>query len=184
MLPQLAERGHPAYAPDVDGPESMWRRVRWLTLLVVATLTYGVIGYMTIERWPFLDALYMTVITLTTVGFREVRPLDTSGQVFTMTVMVTGVGLVLITLGVTAQWVLESRWREHNRTRRMQRRIDAMGDHVIVCAYGRVGRAIAREFEASATPYVVVDPKLELAERMDEDGVWPTSSTTHRRRTS
>jgi voltage-gated potassium channel len=155
----------------MDGTEGMWRRVTWLTAFVIATLTYGVIGYMVIEGWRFLDALYMTVITLTTVGFREVQPLDASGRLFTISVMVIGVGLVLITLGVTAQWVLESRWREHNRRRRMQRRIDAMRSHVIVCAYGRVGRAIARELEASTTPFVVVDPKVELTERMDEDGV-------------
>jgi voltage-gated potassium channel len=140
-------------------------------VLVVAAVVYGVSGFMVLEGWSFLDALYMTVTTLTTVGFREVRPLDTSGRVFTLTVVVLGVGLVLVTIAVTAQWVLEGTWGERNRRKRMQRRIERLSDHFIVCAYGRVGRAVARELEAAGAPYLVIDPMEELTERMIDDGV-------------
>jgi voltage-gated potassium channel len=142
-----------------------------MTLLVAVALAYGVAGYMVLEGWSFLDALYMTVTTLTTVGFREVRPLDDSGRVFTLTVMAVGVGLVLVTIAVTAQWVLEGTWSERSRRRRMDRRIAQLRDHFIVCAYGRVGRAVARELEDQGEPFVVVDPKESLVERLDEDGV-------------
>lgn len=147
------------------------RRVWLLTLLVIAAVVYGVVGYMVIEGWPFLDALYMTVTTLTTVGFGEIRPLDAAGRVFTITVVVIGVGLVLVTIAVTAQWVLEGSWIERSRRKRMQRRMDRLTDHFIVCAYGRVGRAVARELQAADVPFLVVDPKEELAERAAEDGV-------------
>jgi voltage-gated potassium channel len=142
-----------------------------MSVLVVAAVAYGVTGYMVIEGWSFLDSLYMTVTTLTTVGFREVHPLDQSGRIFTLTVIVVGVGLVLVTIAVTAQWVLEGTWGERSRRRKMQRRIEDLNDHFIVCAYGRVGRAVARELEREGAPFLVVDPKEDLTERMHEDGV-------------
>lgn len=155
-----------------DSPgRDLWRRIRWPALGLALALVYGVAGYMLLEGWRFLDALYMTVITLTTVGFREIRPLDDGGIAFTLTVITIGVGLVLTTVTVVAQWVLEGQWGERTRRHRMQRRIDDLTGHFIVCAYGRVGRAVARELEAEGASFVVVDPDERLLERMREDGV-------------
>lgn len=148
-----------------------FRRIRWAMLALVVALAYGVSGYMLLQGWPFLDALYMTVTTFTTVGFREVRPLDDTGRVFTLSVIAIGVALVLITIALAAQWVIEGQWGERARRRRMQRRIDGLSDHYLICAYGRVGRAIAREFEAEGVSFVVIDPKEDLQERMDQDAV-------------
>lgn len=148
-----------------------FRRIRWAMLALVVALAYGVSGYMLLQGWPFLDALYMTVTTFTTVGFREVRPLDDAGRVFTLSVIAIGVALVLITIALAAQWVIEGQWGERARRRRMQRRIDGLSDHYLICAYGRVGRAIAREFEAEGVSFVVIDPKEDLQERMDQDAV-------------
>lgn len=147
------------------------RRLRWLFVVLVAVVAYGVAGYMLLEGWPFLDAIYMTVITLTTVGFREVRALDASGRIFTMTVIAFGAGLVLVGVTLLAGWIAEGDWAVEARRRRMQRRIDAMSGHYVLCAYGRVGRAVAREFETAGVQFVVIDPLEALAERMDEDGV-------------
>jgi voltage-gated potassium channel len=155
---------------DTPGRD-LWRRIRWPALGLAIALAYGVAGYMLLERWRFLDALYMTVTTLTTVGFREVRPLDDGGMVFTLTVITIGVGLVLTTVTVVAQWVLEGQWGERSRRHRMQRRIDDLTGHFIVCAYGRVGRAVARELEAEGASFVVVDPDERLVERMRDEGV-------------
>lgn len=149
----------------------LWRRVRWPALGLGLAIVYGVAGYVILEGWGFLDALYMTVITLSTVGFREVLPLDDSGRVFTLTLIAIGVGLVLVTVTVVAQWILEGRWGERTRRKRMQRRIDAMSNHFIVCAYGRVGRAVARELESEGASFVVIDPDESLIERMTGDGV-------------
>jgi voltage-gated potassium channel len=147
------------------------RRIKWPAIGLVSVIVYGAAGYMVIEGWRFLDALYMTVTTLTTVGFREVRPLDDAGMWFTLSVITMGVGLVLVTVTVVAQWVLEGRFGERNRRRRMQRRIDAMSNHFIVCAYGRVGRAVARELEAEGASFLVIDLNEDLVERMEADGV-------------
>jgi voltage-gated potassium channel len=147
------------------------RRIKWPAIGLVSVIAYGVAGYMVIEGWRFLDALYMTVTTLATVGFREVRPLDDAGMWFTLSVITMGVGLVLVTVTVVAQWVLEGRFGERNRRRRMQRRIDAMSNHFIVCAYGRVGRAVARELEAEGASFLVIDLNEDLVERMEADGV-------------
>jgi voltage-gated potassium channel len=113
----------------------------------------------------------MTIETMTTVGFREVRPLDEGGQIFTLSVIVLGVGVALVGISLAAAVLAEAEIGGSTRRRRMDRRIDALRDHFIVCAYGRVGRAAARELEAAGLPFVVVDPKEDLRERMEHDGV-------------
>jgi voltage-gated potassium channel len=152
-------------------PIGIWQRLRWILAALAAVVAIGVIGYMTLEGWSFLDALYMTVMTLTTVGYREVRPLDTSGRVFTITLIVLGVGVALGTITLFAAMVAEGGTLQRLRRRRMDRRIGEMRDHFIICAYGRVGRAVARELAKDGTPFVVIDPKEELRERMEADGV-------------
>ena len=148
---------------------SPWKPLRWPALLTVLVLAYGVAGYMLIEDWSFVDALYMTLLALTTVGFKEVHPLDTSGRLFTISVLILGVSLVLLTLSLAARAVAEGGLGS-SRRRRMQKRIEALENHFIVCAYGRVGRAIAREFEAEGVPYVVIDRDEEKEEELIQDG--------------
>jgi voltage-gated potassium channel len=152
-------------------PLGIWHRLRWVLIALAAVVAFGVAGYIVIEGWSFLDALYMTVMTLTTVGYREVRPLDTSGRVFTITLIVLGVGLALATITLLAGLIAEGSTFQRSRRRKMQRRIDDLNGHFIICAYGRVGRAVARELTRLETPFVVVDPKEELRERMEGDGV-------------
>jgi voltage-gated potassium channel len=148
-----------------------WARIRWLVALVAASVAYGVFGYMVFEGWSLPDSLYMTLIVLSTVGLKEVQPLDASGQIFTATLMVLGVAIVLVTVTAVASWVTADQLGSTRRRKRMQKRIDAMTDHTIICAYGRVGRAAARELVDEGRPFVVVDPKEELQERMEADGV-------------
>ncbi|MCJ7831987.1 MAG: potassium channel family protein [Actinobacteria bacterium] len=145
--------------------------VRWLILLLALAVLYGVGGYMFFEGWNLADSLYMTLLVLSTVGFKEVRPLDTSGRTFTATLIVIGVALVLVTVTVLALWVTEENLWASRRKKRMQKRIEDMKDHYIICAYGRVGRAVARDLEEEGVPFVVVDPKEELEERMLQDEV-------------
>jgi len=147
------------------------RRVRWTIAALVAVFVFGVLGYWLLEDWSLLDAVYMTVITLTTVGFKEVRPLDTQGRVFTIVLLVMGVGLALISVALIAQLVAESQLGARSRRRRMEREIDRLRNHTIICAYGRVGRAVARELRANGRPFVVIDPQEDLRERMETDGV-------------
>jgi voltage-gated potassium channel len=136
-----------------------------------AVVVYGTVGYIVLEGWPFLDALYMTITTMTTVGFREVNELDTGGRVFTLTVVVLGVGTALIGVSLLAAAIAEAELGGLTRRRRMAKRIERLEEHFIVCAYGRVGRAAVRELHAAGVEFVVIDPKEELQERMERDGV-------------
>jgi len=148
-----------------------WKGLRWPVLLLLLATVYGTIGYMIIEDWRFLDALYMTVMTLSTVGYKEIAPMSDLGQLFTITLIASGVGIALITLTLIARWIAEGGPGETSRRRRMQKRIDGMNGHYIICAYGRVGRTVAREFEAEGVPFVTIDKDEELEERMLRDGV-------------
>lgn len=143
----------------------------WIGAAFATVVVYGSVGYMALEGWPFLDALYMTIITMTTVGFREVNELDTGGRLFTLTVVVLGVGTALIGISLLAAAIAEAELGGLTRRRRMAKRIEGLKEHFIVCAYGRVGRAAVRELRSAGVDFVVIDPKEELQERMERDGV-------------
>jgi voltage-gated potassium channel len=113
----------------------------------------------------------MVVLILSTVGFREVRSLDLTGQIFTISLMLLGVTLLLVTVALVAQAVAEGNMGARGRRRRMQRAVDRMTGHFIVCGYGRVGRTVAREFEGEGVPFVVVDRNDELEDELNRDGV-------------
>ena len=147
------------------------RRLAWVGAALVVVVTYGVVGYMVLEGWGFFDALYMTVTTMTTVGFREVQELDTGGRVFTLTIVVLGVAVALVGISLASALIAESELAGAGRRKRMEKRIESMADHFIVCAYGRVGRAAVRELKAVGLPFVVLDTQEELRERMEADGV-------------
>lgn len=139
--------------------------------MLVVALGYGVAGYMILEGWSLPDALYMTVITLASVGYGEVRPLDASGRAFTVSLILFGVGIVVVALSMVAQAIAEGQLGERARRRRMQRDIDHLVDHFIICAYGRVGRTVARELDKEDASFVVVDKLEELEDDMTDDGV-------------
>jgi len=125
-----------------------------LLLLVTAG---GTAGYMLIERWPAWESLYMTVITVTTVGYREVYPLSRAGEAFTILLLIGGVGTALYTFTLLATVVVEGGLHLRLEQRRIRRMIDQLQEHFIVCGYGRIGSVIAEEFRREGTPFVVVE---------------------------
>jgi voltage-gated potassium channel len=157
--------------PSRAAPTRVARTLEWVGLALALLVAIGTGGYMALEHWSFSDALYMTVITITTVGYREVRPLDDNGRLFTMAILVVGAVIALIGISLTAALIAEGEIGGRTRRRRMDRAIAQLRDHYIVCAYGRVGRAAVRELEAAGLPCVVIDPQEALQERMEEDGV-------------
>src|SRR5215203_463109 len=154
----------------VPEPWVAMRRVRGAFLALVIIATTGVLGYMIFEGWSFLDALYMTVITLTTVGYREVRELDTSGQLWTMALLITGVGTLFYAAVSFVELVVEGAVRGYFGRRRMEAAIGKLKDHYILCGYGQVGRQVAREFAADGVPFVVVDQDPEIVEECVAEG--------------
>ena len=121
---------------------------------------------MVFERWNFIDSLFMVLTSITTVGYEEVHPLDTVGRVFTMTVIVGGVGTMLYTLGIFGELLVDGRLGRYARMRGMERRIADLKDHFIVCGYGRMGTRVAQEFRQLETPFVVVESNAESLERL------------------
>ncbi len=129
--------------------------------LVVLLPVIGTTGYMVFEGWSFLDALYMTVITMTTIGFGEVEPLDTSGRIFTMVLAVVGVGAIFYALFGVFQFMIEGELGAYLGGRRMKGRIESLRDHHILCGYGRVGSEIARELTERRVNFVIVESNPE-----------------------
>jgi voltage-gated potassium channel len=125
-----------------------------------------VIGYMGFMHWNFIDALFMVLTSVTTVGYEEVHPLGEAGRVFTMTVIVTGVGTMLYTLGIVGELLVEGHLATYARMRGMERRIAALKDHFVVCGYGRMGMRVAQEFRSLDTPFVMVENNSEPLERL------------------
>lgn len=134
-----------------------WRRVLLLVAALLAVLAAGVVGYMVIEGWSLLDAVYMTVTTVTTVGYREVRELSDTGRIFTIGLIVLGVGVMLYGLTTMVQYFIEVQWANLFGGRRMKDRISRLRDHIILCGYGEVGIEVARTLEKEGTPFVAVD---------------------------
>jgi voltage-gated potassium channel len=133
-----------------------WRRLRLALAFLASVFVLGTIGYVALG-FSVLDAVYQTVTTVATVGFREVQPLDATGKVFTIILILIGVGTALYTFGVVLETLFEGHLQDLFGRRRMERQIDAMKDHVIVCGWGRVGRAIGEELASANTDLVVVD---------------------------
>ncbi|MGH2699711.1 MAG: potassium channel family protein [Actinomycetota bacterium] len=146
------------------------RRLKVLGGVIVMLFVYGIGGYMLLG-FGLVDAAYMTTLAVTTAGFNPVRTLDGVEQVFTITIAVFGVSIFIAILTVLAGALAEGQLAVSSRRRRMQKRIDDLRDHFIVCAYGRVGRTTAREFEADGVPFVVIDGLKELEQQMLSDGV-------------
>lgn len=133
-----------------------WRRLAYALVALFTVAAAGTVGYVVLG-FGLLDAVYQTVTTVTTVGFREVHPLSTAGKIFTIVLIVLGVGTALYTLGVIIETLIEGQLPEVFGRRRMERRISGLKDHVVVCGWGRVGKAIARDLVAMGTEAVVVD---------------------------
>ena len=112
---------------------------------------------MLIEHWSFLDALYMTVITITTVGYREVIPVSENGRIFTIFIIFSGMGIIAYILGIVAQAMIDFQVRSIIGRRRLGMKIRSMKDHYIICGYGRIGKIIGRDLLASEIPMIVID---------------------------
>ena len=141
-------------------------RFRLAAILLAIIVTIGIAGYMLINGWSLLDSFYMVIITISTVGYTEVRPQSAAGRLFTSGLIIVGVGTLLYAFGVFAQTLTDNAIGTYRRERQLQRDLDALRDHFIICGYGRIGTQIVAEFEADHVPYVVIDQTEEALERI------------------
>ena len=147
-----------------------WRRLALALTALFSVVVAGTIGYIALG-FGVLNALYQTVTTVTTVGFREVEPLSSAGKVFTIVLIGFGVGTALYTLSVIIEGLIEGQLPEVFGRRRMERRISGMRDHVVVCGWGRVGKAITRDLVSMGGSAVVIDSDASRLEDLPHASV-------------
>jgi voltage-gated potassium channel len=141
-----------------------------IVTLIILVISIGVAGYMIIEGWSLLDALYMTVITLTTVGFGEIWPLSTAGRLFTIALIALGVGTIVYGLTASAEYLLAADLGPRLRNRRWRSMVKKMENHTIVCGYGRVGRSAMAALREIGEDVAVIEWDSSKAERARSDG--------------
>ena len=138
-------------------PRKKLKSIRRSVLLLMGTVLVGTGGLMAIERWDFFDALYMSVITISTVGFQEVHPLSFAGRVFILVYIVGGIGIALYCIGKFGEAMMQSSLMNWVEKRRMGSGLKSMSQHFIVCGYGRMGFDIVKRLVAKNVPVVVID---------------------------
>ena len=131
---------------------------------------YGVAGYMLIDRWNLLDSFYMVIITISTVGYGEIHPQAAAGRIFTSTLIVTGVATMLYGFGVFAETLADNTFGKYRRERQLERNLNQLRDHFIICGYGRIGTQIVAEFEDHKVAYAVIDQTDEAVGRLRAEG--------------
>ncbi|MFC1947112.1 potassium channel family protein [Chloroflexota bacterium] len=145
-------------------------KVVWGILALLATIITGTIGYEVIEGWSFLDSIYMTITTITTVGYSEVHPLSDPGRIFSIFLILGGMGGAFYALTGIITYIVEGNIRATLGRRRMENKITQLKDHFILCGFGRVGEEIASIFKEEEVPFVVIDNRPECTARAEQAG--------------
>jgi len=146
------------------------RHLRFSIAALAMIIAFGTFGYAMIEDWQTFDALYMTIITLATVGFREVHELSPEGKIFTIVLIISGTGIIAYTLSSLIQFTLEGQLRKILGRKKLESRISKLRNHYIICGYGRIGHLICREFQSRPTLFVVVEKNPLHIERLEREG--------------
>ncbi len=139
-------------------------RLFYPAIMIVIAASFGTLGYRILEGWSFVDALYMTVITMTTVGYGEIRPLSEHGRMFTIGLIITSIGIAGYVVSKLTAFVVEGEIKRILQGRKMDKQIAALHNHIILCGAGRTGLHIAEEFYKTHTPFVVIEQDKEALE--------------------
>ena len=142
-----------------------------VVLLSVLLVALGTVGYMLIENWSMLDSLYMTVITLSTIGYGEVHAVSQTGRIFTLVLIFLGVGFFLYVIGNVVQFLVEGRIRLILGRLKLDKKIGQLNNHYIVCGYGRMGRALCRYLTQKNLEFVAIEKNADRIPVMNQDGI-------------
>jgi len=141
------------------------RRLMFVVIAIVVTLAIGTVGFVVVDSYPWFDAFYMSMITMTTVGYSEVRGLSKAGRIFNSFYLLLSVSTLFLAIAAMAQTIVENEFGNIVERRRTKKMIDKLADHYIVCGFGRVGRGAAQELKEARVPVVIVDRNPEKVER-------------------
>jgi voltage-gated potassium channel len=147
------------------------RRLALISLAIAFTLAAGTAGFVLIEHYPVFDAFYMTLITVTTVGYAEIHPLSQAGRIFNSGLILVGVITLLLAVGAMTQTIIELELNQFFGKRRVKSMIDKLEAHIILCGFGRVGRGAAEELTKAGVPFVVVDHDEDRVESAMKEGM-------------
>lgn len=142
-----------------------------VVFLSIVMILAGTLGYMAIEGWGVLDALYMTVITVASVGYSEVQTLSSAGRIYTIFLIFLGLGFFVYVAGAVVQFMVEGQIRDALGRRRLDRKINQLENHYIICGYGRIGRVLCRKLKRRPLDLVVIEKDPELIPVMEADGM-------------
>jgi len=145
-------------------------RLYYATLLAVFIILAGTLGYTLIEGWSPLESLYMTIITVATIGYGEIKPLSSGGRIFTIFIILFGVGNVAYLVGQLTKAMVEGSLLKVMGRRRLETQIRNLQDHYILCGYGRIGRLIANEISTKPLPLIIIENHPEVIEQLEKDG--------------
>ncbi|WP_138433100.1 potassium channel family protein [Winogradskyella algicola] len=140
-------------------------------ILLLILMFIGIIGYRFISNYEWIDAIYMTVITITTVGFAEVNPLDTQSKIFTVFLILASVVIVGYAISIITEYILSRNNFEDIKQRKMQKEIEAMSGHIIICGFGRNGKQASIKLQDYGKPFVIIERNKDVIERLQEDGL-------------
>ena len=126
-------------------------KFRYSIFLLTAIIVFGIFGYSIFEDMPLFDAFYMTIITISTVGFSEIRPLTVVGRSITLVIIVLGISAGTYTIGVIVRWFVEGELRKIFGRRKLQKQMADLKNHFIICGFGRIGRIICQELSVRKT---------------------------------
>ena len=146
------------------------KRLIFAVFLLFVVIITGTIGYILIEKWNFLDSIYMTIITIATVGFHEVGELTLFGRIFTIGLIIMGIGIVGYTIANLSAFIIEGDIRNLFKERKMMKQIVKLKNHIIVCGYGKTGLEIIQEFEKFKKNYLIIEKNEQKADELKNQG--------------
>ena len=144
------------------------KRLIFALIFITCVVIAGSAGYMLIEGWSCLDSLYMTIITIASVGYKEIHDLSPNGRIFTIILIISGVGSVTYALTTIAKIVVEGEIQEIFGRKRLEKKIKELKNHYIVCGYGRMGRIICRELKEKDIKFVIIEKEPDTFESGEE----------------
>lgn len=146
-------------------------RIVLIIIEIAGIVASGTMGYMVIEGWSFLDSFFMTIITITTVGFEEVKELSPNGQIFTILLIFSSLGIVTYGVSVVFKDVIEGNFIKYIKARQLDKMLNNLVDHYIVCGAGQTGKSVVAELQKAKVPYVIIETDREKVESLQEQNI-------------
>ncbi len=146
-----------------------YSRLRISILFLIAVISLGTFGYTTLEKMDLFDAFYMTLITISTVGFGEIKPLSHGGRILTAFIIISGISVLTYTLGQVVKIFVEGELTQLLGRRKLEKQISRLKDHYIICGYGRIGKIISQELADDNIPFIVIEQNPDLVEILEQD---------------